>query len=110
MAHTDGSIPFIVTVTNLTPRLWSLSAFSGSARPLVDTQSVSSGNSSLILFRVSKVLSLAIGSPGPAIPMTLSSGIFSLTALTFSTASSGESTSLVTPGRDSLQQSNLLSQ
>ena len=105
--QTDGSHPFMVTVTNLTPRSYSLSAFSGRARPLVETHMVSSGNSAEMSPIASKVCSLARGSPGPAMPMTLSSGILDFTARTFSRACAGVSTSLVTPGRDSLLQSYL---
>lgn len=97
----------MVTVTNLTPRSYSLRAQSGRARPLVEMHRVSSGNSLPISSRASKVSSFASGSPGPAMPMTLSSGILSFTVRIFSTACCGVRSSLVTPGRDSLLQSYL---
>lgn len=66
-----------------------------------------SGNPSLTSSRVRNVSSFASGSPGPAMPTTRSSGRRSLTRRTLSTACSGVSTLLVTPGRDSLLQSYL---
>ncbi|KAF5034863.1 hypothetical protein DSECCO2_591620 [anaerobic digester metagenome] len=50
---------------------------------------------------------LAMGSPGPAMPTTVMRGSFSSTFSMYTTACSGESTALVTPGRDSLTQSYL---
>ena len=106
----EGSAAFMVTVTNLTPRLYSLSAASGRASPLVEMHRVSSGNSRDTSSSVRNVSSLARGSPGPAMPMTLRLGTASFTTLIFSMACPGVRTSLVTPGRDSLQQSNFLLQ
>ncbi len=74
---------------------------------MVDTHSVRSGYFSFTSARVSKVSSLASGSPGPAMPRTFRLGTFSYTYPILATACSGLRTSLVTPGRDSLLQSNL---
>ena len=64
---------------NLTPRPYSLSALSGRARPLVEMHRVRSGNLSFTRARVSKVSSLARGSPGPAMPITFRLGTRSRT-------------------------------
>ena len=77
---------------------------------MVETHRVRSGVSSDTSSSVRKVSSLARGSPGPAIPTTLRLGICDFTYATFSAACSGVRTSLVTPGRDSLQQSYFLLQ
>jgi hypothetical protein len=88
---------------------WQISSTSsGSARPLVDTQSLMSGAFSVSARKVASVRSgLASGSPGPAMPSTVICGIAAATASVLATACSGVSTSETTPGRDSLEQSYL---
>ncbi len=50
---------------------------------------------------------LAMGSPGPAMPMTVMRGSLSSTCRVYSRAWNGFRTPLVTPGRDSFTQSYL---
>ena len=81
---------------------------SGSAKPLVDRHSLTSGSASAMRAQASKVRrGSASASPGPAMPTTESCGISDTTQTTLRAASSGVRVSLTTPGRLSLTQSYL---
>ena len=105
----------MVTVRLCTSAARIVSIISGSRRPLVERQRVISGKAARTSLKVSKVRGLARGSPGPAMPTTLSRAppwfsMWRLTRATRSTACAGVSTRLVTPGRLSLAQSKRRSQ